>query len=239
MIIGYYSVEYKGNLKIKDYLGCIYPEGMLLPEQACTFNHSDIEFIDFIGYKNDELKSFMSNFDELTGNSNSLEQEALEFHKNNDMVLTSSKAYSKLLFDEDGIVMIAEPAVEEKKDIGKKDSYQFDENGYVISVNKTETTENPFYKIYENKDDEEVTSEASSWDIFNKVPVEKSEEDLNDQKDKLLNKIEFDENGSVVAVYPRQENIVEKEDLKSTGDASSQKKSQYIFDENGIVISVN
>ena len=74
MITGYYSVEFNGNLRIKDYCGCVYPEGMLLPEHSCTFNHTDIETIDFIGFKNDEQKTFQGLLNRLTGNNLSEEE---------------------------------------------------------------------------------------------------------------------------------------------------------------------
>ena len=30
MVIGFFSVEYNGNIKMYDYQGCSYPEGILL-----------------------------------------------------------------------------------------------------------------------------------------------------------------------------------------------------------------
>ena len=43
MIIGYYSMEYQNSVKIFDYVGCSYPEGMLIKNNSYSFNHSDIE----------------------------------------------------------------------------------------------------------------------------------------------------------------------------------------------------
>ena len=38
MIIGYYSLEYKNSVKLYDYVGCSYPEGMLLKNNTFSFN---------------------------------------------------------------------------------------------------------------------------------------------------------------------------------------------------------
>jgi len=43
MITGYYSVEYEENVMIYDYSGCLYPEGLMVKNGICSFNHSDID----------------------------------------------------------------------------------------------------------------------------------------------------------------------------------------------------
>ena len=119
MITGYYSVSFSGNLKINDYMGCAYPEGMLLPEFVCSFNHTDIESVDFLGFKNEEQEIFKGLLNRLTGNTD--ENATSELHKENDIFLTSNSSYSKLLFDENGVVMIADPVVEQPKEIKTAD----------------------------------------------------------------------------------------------------------------------
>ena len=229
MITGYYSVEFNGNLKIKDYSGCVYPEGMLLPEQNCIFNHSDIEKIDYLGFKNDEYQIFKNLLDRLTGNDISEEEKASQFHKENDMFLTSNNTYSKLLFDENGVVMIADPVEEPKKEIKKTtwNNVKFDENGTVVSVG-VEEVENHFYKRFE---DVKVPKEknSSEWNIFNKIEFDENGTVISDRENKEensnLNKIEFDENGTVIAV--NGDTLKENSNL-----------SKYKFDENGTLISV-
>ena len=50
------------------------------------------------------------------------------------MVLASSKSYSKLLFDENGVVMIADPIEEEPKTLKNNlKNIKFDENGILVS----------------------------------------------------------------------------------------------------------
>lgn len=230
MITGYYSVEFNGNLKINDYMGCAYPEGMLLPEHNCTFNHSDIEKIEFIGFKNEEQKTFANLLNRLTGNVKSDEESAAEFHKKNDMFLTSNSTYSKLLFDENGVVMIADPVEEPKVEKENTlNNIKFDENGYVISVGNEEDVSNPFHKEYESI--EQKNDSNNDWKIFNKIEFDENgtvvsaESDINDKKEEMLNKIEFDENGTVISV--KGEDLEEKQNFE-----------QYRFDENGTLIAI-
>lgn len=258
MITGYYSVSFSGNLKINDYKGCAYPEGMLLPEFVCSFNHADIEKVDFIGFKNDEQETFKGLLNRLTGN-NEVEN-AAEFHKENDMFLTSNSTYSKLLFDENGVVMIADPVVEEPKEIKTADwkNIKFDENGYVISTGNDEDINNPFHKEYKTEEPKEENN--SEWKIFDKLEFDENgtvvsaDDNITDKKEEMLSEIKFDENGTVISVkgedlkeeqsfdqYRFDENgtlialgNVEMEDTESI----QPQKEEYKFDENGVVVSV-
>lgn len=203
MVTGFYSVEFNGNLKINDYFGCVYPEGMLKPEAMGTFNHSDIEKVDFIGYINEEQEKFKKLLNKLTNNTDE--------SKNEDWVLASNEAYSKILFDENGVVVLAEPAPE----VNKKDEIRFDKNGFVVSV-ETNKQNNPFYQNY---DSVEQSKEVSNSIINNNLD-DKIDSKMFEEQKKSLNKIEFDENGFVVSV---------KEEKSM---------NQYKFDENGILISI-
>lgn len=214
MITGYYGVEFNGNLKFDDYQGCAYPEGMLLPELTCNFNHSDIEQVDFVGYKNDEQKSFNNLLDRLTGNSS----EDTEY-KSEEWSLISNNSYSKLLFDENGVVVLAEPVEKQRK---TENRIKFDKNGIVIEDTNSKI-DNPFYKEYSENTFEKENSPSN---IFNKYEVDENGDDLNVEEttefDKRhLNKIEFDENGIVISV------------------SEEKPKEQYKFDENGILIEVD
>ena len=229
MITGYYSVSFSGNLKINDYMGCAYPEGMLLPEFVCSFNHTDIESVDFLGFKNEEQETFKGLLNRLTGNTD--ENAASEFHKENDMFLTSNSAYSKLLFDENGVVMIADPVVEQPQEIKTADwkNIKFDENGYVISTGTGEDINNPFHKEYETSEPKEENND--NWKIFNNIEFDENgtvvstDNNIVDKKDEMLNEIKFDENGTVISV--------KGEDLKQ-----DQNFEQYRFDENGTLIAI-
>lgn len=263
MITGYYSVEFSGNLKIKDYSGCAYPEGMLLPSQVITFNHVDIENIDFIGFQNEEQRTFNSLLDRLTGNTKTDEEKASDFHKQNDMFLTSNSSYSKLLFDENGVVMIAEP-IEEKKEIKQNTlkNIKFDENGYVISADDNTDVSNPFHKEYKNSNKVQKNENPSSWNIFKNIEFDENgtviSADTIDESKKsgMLSEIKFDENGTVISVGKEQLESADKkyrfddngtliavgdETLESINNSQNSsnlpKVGEYKFDENGVVIS--
>ena len=255
MITGYYSVEFNGNLKIKDYIGCVYPEGMLLPNQTLTFNHTDIEKIDFVGFENEELNKFMTILNNLTGNVSDAEK-AKDFHKQNDMFLASNSSYSKLLFDENGIIMIADPVKEEKPKQNNFDNIKFDENGYVVSIGNNDNVSNPFHKDYKVNDTKE--EKPSNWNIFSKIEFDKdgtvvSAEKMEDKKESMLNKIEFDENGVVISVGNDKLNntnnfsnekvetdkskTVVSESINTNEKLNDKNQKNIQFDENGIVIS--
>ena len=207
MITGYYSVEYNGNLKIKDYSGCFYPEGMLLPNSVISFNHSEIENIDFLGYKNEENEKFQANLNKLTGNAVEAEAD----------VAASDQTYTRIVFDENGVVTLLEPvapqatdnsneevidevenpffkeyddkpAEEEKSDL-KFTKIRFDENGRVIALDDV-TEEEKQKSLNDIKVEEKVEVEEEPTPTPAPQPVEKT----------TLDTIEFDENGNIVGV---------------------------------------
>ena len=168
MITGYYSVEYNGNLKIKDYCGCFYPEGMLLPNSVMSFNHSEIDKIDFVGFKNDENEKFQANLNKLTGNATEEEN-----------VASSDQTYSKIVFDENGVVTLLEPV-------------QAPVTEDVPAI-ETEEVGNPFYKEYDN----EPAQEPKKSDLkFSRIKFDENgvvigmEEITAEEKEAALNSIE-------------------------------------------------
>ena len=76
MIIGYYSIQYNNTIKMNDYLGCSYPEGMLLPNDLISFNHDDIEQVIFTGYVDDSYEHLNDNMNgQLANNYNDLKKD--------------------------------------------------------------------------------------------------------------------------------------------------------------------
>ena len=57
MITGFY-VKSKDDDKVYDYIGCIYPEGVISTEQNLMFNHDDISDVYHMGYITDEQKEY-------------------------------------------------------------------------------------------------------------------------------------------------------------------------------------
>lgn len=58
MIIGFYPVSKGENSKMYDYIGCIYPEGILTSDKHLMFNHNQIEQVFHLGMVSDEDKNF-------------------------------------------------------------------------------------------------------------------------------------------------------------------------------------
>ena len=224
MIIGYYSVKFNGNLKINDYYGCSYPEGLLIPDQILSFNHTDIEKIEFVGYVDENQRKFMDIFNSVTGNI-SEEEKAAKFHKKEDMILTSNESYSKLLFDENGVVMIAEK--KENSSNENIEKYKFDENGTVIAINNNEKVNNPFVQDYSSSSNKKAKKKTN---IFSNIKFDENgtvvEDNSVDNKKNMINDIVFDKNGTVIQVG--------KAELEHMGNVS-----KYKFDENGTLIAVD
>ena len=92
MIIGYYSLEYQNSVKIYDYVGCNYPEGMLMKNNMFSFNHSDITNCDFVGFKDTSYETLNKNLNsQLNTDTKDMEQ---------------PKNFLNLKFDENGVVVL-------------------------------------------------------------------------------------------------------------------------------------
>jgi hypothetical protein len=175
MITGFYSPKFNGNMIINDYVGCFYPEGMLVPEGVISFNHNEIENIDYLGFKNEENEKFQRLLDQVTGNVK--EEEKTE----ETQTVSQTGIFSKIVFDENGVVTLAEPVVSQTTEAEEErtpyfSNIQFDENGYVVRAD-TSSVDNPFYKEYE---------------------ADKKVKEVPENKWKIFDKIEFDDNGMIV-----------------------------------------
>ena len=63
MIIGF-CPQSKDDPKVYDYLGCVYPEGVLTSNISLVFNHDQIVEVVFKGLENEEEKHFKEKLDE-------------------------------------------------------------------------------------------------------------------------------------------------------------------------------
>ncbi len=66
MVTGYAVKAPETGDRIWDYIGCLWPEGMITPDKNLLFDHKDIQQIFAIGYSDDEQKRFMSVLDKAT-----------------------------------------------------------------------------------------------------------------------------------------------------------------------------
>lgn len=146
IIVGYYAIQYNGNVNMYDYKGYSYPEGLLLDNKSIYFNHSDIIKIDFMGFKNDDYNKFNN----------------ILLGQNSDEQLRNKTLETKgnFKFDENGVV-VYDPF---NKDYYKSEIKVSDN----VEKDKSIDIDNPFYKKYEEKSEKEST-DAGKWPIFKNI----------------------------------------------------------------------
>lgn len=59
MVTGYAVKSPESGDKIWDYIGCLYPEGMVTANKNLLFQHESIDKVYALGYSDDEQKQFM------------------------------------------------------------------------------------------------------------------------------------------------------------------------------------
>ena len=65
MVIGFMVSANETSDKVFDYMGCLYPEGVLSSEQSLVFNHDQIDKIFYLGYSDNEEKEFKDKLNKL------------------------------------------------------------------------------------------------------------------------------------------------------------------------------
>jgi len=70
MITGYASIDLEKKDKVYDYIGCMYPEGVITTEQSILFDHVNIEKVYCLGFSDDEQKDFAKKLDEILTEDN-------------------------------------------------------------------------------------------------------------------------------------------------------------------------
>lgn len=70
MIIGFMASTNEVENKVFDYMGCLYPEGVLSSEQTLVFNHEQIDKIFYMGYSDSEEKDFKDKLNSLVNDQN-------------------------------------------------------------------------------------------------------------------------------------------------------------------------
>ena len=210
MVIGFFSVEYNGNIKMYDYQGCAYPEGILLKNRLISFNHDDIERIDYLGFKD----ILHDNFNKiLIAQNGKIDQE-------NDKVTT----VSNFQFDENGVVIFDGTLTKQ------------DNQTNVSGVNTPQVVDNPFKMDYKPEDrnvNQDQQKILNSY-IFDANGVVISDGITNNNLESTANtpqesRYEFDANGVVISDGTTNNN------LEST--ANMPQESRYEFDANGVVVS--
>lgn len=70
MITGYVSIDMEKKDKVYDYIGCMFPEGVISTRQSLLFNHDDIEKVFCLGFSDEEQKEYMKKLKETLTSEN-------------------------------------------------------------------------------------------------------------------------------------------------------------------------
>ena len=65
MITGFCCTDKGNNDKVYDYIGCLYPEGIITSDKNLLFDHSQIDKVYHLGLVDDEEKKFKDSLKEL------------------------------------------------------------------------------------------------------------------------------------------------------------------------------
>ncbi len=65
MVTGYAQIDMQKRDKVYDYSGCMFPEGVISTDKTLLFNHSDIEKIYCIGFKDEEQLQYNKKLQEV------------------------------------------------------------------------------------------------------------------------------------------------------------------------------
>lgn len=192
MITGYFSLECDDSIKIYDYVGCLYPEGLLLKNNNYSFNHEEIVKVIFNGYVSDEYNVLIANLLDKISNFNNAKEES---QSENDLLLhdinDNNLAIDNIKLDDLNDISLNEHAV----DIPKTDDdelqhtklfYEFDENNFVTGVKEQE--------------EKQKDNQNSNVDERTFVPAEPTNEEGNYNENQEFNipHYTFDENGIII-----------------------------------------
>ena len=65
MVTGFAAKGKETGDKVFDYIGCLYPEGVITSEKNLLFNHEQIDKIFYIGYIDNEWKELEPKLKEI------------------------------------------------------------------------------------------------------------------------------------------------------------------------------
>lgn len=144
MIIGYYSLDYTNDIRIYDYIGCSYPEGMLLKNNFLSFDHEEIVSCEYTGYVTEQFKNLNNRlrgeFQEKTISEKENDEKKDDdvvyidnFSNSNDFLLIEDDEQIDDLDIDKNIENLNEDNLNTSNEEFKMPHYHFDENGIIIS----------------------------------------------------------------------------------------------------------
>ena len=97
MIAGFCATGVETGDKVFDYIGCLYPEGILSSDRTLLFNHEQIEKIYYMGFVNEEEKTFKEKVKEILKKVEESKIETLDDEEDrNSEIFDSSIDYSDM-----------------------------------------------------------------------------------------------------------------------------------------------
>lgn len=81
MITGFAATALETKGKMYDYIGCLYPEGVISSDKNLLFDHEQINKIYYMGYKDEEWKKTEIKIKEIVEKKLNLPPEKIEENK--------------------------------------------------------------------------------------------------------------------------------------------------------------
>ena len=79
LFVAGFAVQGDGEEKIYDYIGYLYPEGVISTEENYLFDHEQIERIFYLGYKDEEWLNYEKEIKESVGNGTNTVNDLSDF----------------------------------------------------------------------------------------------------------------------------------------------------------------
>lgn len=199
MIIGYNYSIYNGIIKTIDYIGCTYPEGLLLPNMITTFMNNEINKIDFMGYMDDTYTKFTKG---LVQKNVSTEIPRRESNQDEKLPIEQNETKS-YRFDENGVVIFDPFANKYMPSEVSPSNYKFD------AMADARLSQNSKESVISEKTANAVTSNQYEFDENGIIIVDHTNENktstsnentlsVNNVADTSKQLYEFDENGVII-----------------------------------------
>ena len=96
MVTGFTATALEAqNPKMYDYMGCLYPEGVISSDKNLLFDHEQIDQIYYMGYVDEEWKKTETKIKELVEKSLNVESEEVENNSNEQSLKEEKKSPKK------------------------------------------------------------------------------------------------------------------------------------------------
>ena len=83
MVTGFAAKGKETGDKMFDYIGCLYPEGVISSDKNLLFNHDQIDKIFYMGYVDDEQKELMNKLKSYLAKTADIDNIAMSIPLNN------------------------------------------------------------------------------------------------------------------------------------------------------------